>query len=102
METTGTGVATGLARSLAAVLTGRVGAVRGVIHAYFIPVLAVIFGVVLLGEQLTLLELIGLPVAPAGGYLVTLGSVPGVPTLAGSLGRGLQAAHRLRKGTLAS
>ncbi|MDP6821754.1 MAG: DMT family transporter [Dehalococcoidia bacterium] len=69
-------IATGLARSLAALLTGRVGAVRGAVHAYFIPVLAVVFGVVLLGEKLTPLELIGLPITLAGGYLVTLRDSP--------------------------
>ena len=64
-------IATGVARSFAAALAGRVGAVRGSIHTYFIPVLAVMFGVTLHGEQLTPVELAGLPVALAGGYLVT-------------------------------
>jgi drug/metabolite transporter (DMT)-like permease len=64
-------IATGLARSLAVFLTGRVGAVRGAVHAYFIPVLAVVFDILLFGEKLTAIELAGLPVALAGGYLVT-------------------------------
>ncbi|MBT3943363.1 MAG: DMT family transporter [Chloroflexi bacterium] len=64
-------IATGVARSLAATLTGRVGPVRGSIHTYFIPVLAVVLGVALRGEHITPAELIGLPIALAGGYLVT-------------------------------
>lgn len=98
-------VATGLARSLAAFLTGRVGPVRGAVHTYFIPVLAVVFGGLILGEKLTAMELIGLPIAVAGGYLVTRENVPKILNVLGlayALGRGLQAAHRSRKGTLAS
>ena len=98
-------VATGLARSLAAFLTGRVGPVRGAVHTYFIPVLAVVFGGLILGEKLTAMELIGLPIAVAGGYLVTRENVPKVLNVLGlafTIGRGLQAAHRLRKGSLAS
>jgi drug/metabolite transporter (DMT)-like permease len=98
-------IATGFARSFAAVLTGRIGAVRGAVHGYFIPVLAVAFGVLLLGEKVTTIELAGLLIALAGGYLVTRENVPKVPYILGlayKLDRGLQAVHRLRKGFLAS
>lgn len=91
-------IATGVARSLAAVLVGRVGAVRGSIQTYFIPVLAVVFGVAIRGEQLTLFELAGLPVALAGGYLVTRRSAP-VKGLPVALVRGgAEAMRRIHRG----
>jgi len=58
---------TGLAFVLMATLVGRAGAPRGAIAIYFVPIVAVILGVVFLDESIE-------PIAYAGAVLVLLGS----------------------------
>jgi drug/metabolite transporter (DMT)-like permease len=58
---------TGLAIVLMATLAGRVGAPRASIAIYFLPLVAVVLGVVVLGESVA-------PIALAGVALVLVGA----------------------------
>ncbi len=58
---------TGLAFVLMATLVGRVGGPRGAIAIYFVPIVAIILGVVVRGDALE-------PIAVAGAVLVLLGA----------------------------
>lgn len=60
-------LSTGLAFVLMATLVGRVGGPRGAVAIYFVPVVAIALGVVLLGERIA-------PLAAVGTALVLLGA----------------------------
>ncbi len=62
---------TGLALAVMASLVGRVGATRGGVAIYFIPVVAVILGVVFLNESIAPLAILGMVVVLAGAYLAS-------------------------------
>lgn len=64
-------VATGIARTLNTTVLGRTGASRGAIVGYLIPIMAIILGVVFLGESVRLLELLGTGVVLFGAFLVS-------------------------------
>ncbi len=59
---------TGLAFVLMATLVGRVGGPRGSIAIYFVPVVAVLLGVVVLGERVHPLALLGTALVLAGAW----------------------------------
>ena len=61
---------TGVARAMYATILGRVGAPRGSIVAYIIPIVAVILGVTFLDEQVQLIQLAGLALV-LGSVLLT-------------------------------
>lgn len=62
---------TGVALVVMASLVGRVGATRGGVAIYFIPVVAVILGVVFRDESVAPLAVIGMVVVLAGAYLTS-------------------------------
>jgi drug/metabolite transporter (DMT)-like permease len=58
---------TGAAFAMMAILVGRVGAARGSIAVYFVPIVAIALGVIVLNETLE-------PIAVAGGLAVLVGA----------------------------
>lgn len=62
---------TGLAFAAAATLVGRVGAARGSVAIYFVPVVAVVLGVIVLGEQVAPLALAGTGLLLVGAWLTS-------------------------------
>lgn len=62
---------TGLAFVWMTVLAGRVGASRGSITIYFIPVVAIVLGVVFRNETIAVLSLIGTGLVLVGAYLTS-------------------------------
>lgn len=62
---------TGIALAVMTQLVGRVGATRGGVAIYFIPVVAVILGVVFRDDQIALLTIVGMVVVLAGAYLAS-------------------------------
>lgn len=62
---------TGVAYVLMTTLVGRVGAPRGSVAIYFVPVVAIILGVSLLGERVTLSALIGTALVLIGAWLTS-------------------------------
>lgn len=69
---TALGVAgTGIALAVMATLVGRVGATRGGVAIYFIPVVAVILGVVFRDDRIQVLALAGMVLVLVGAYLAS-------------------------------
>lgn len=66
-------VGTGLARSFFATLVGRVGAPRSSMIGYFVPIVAIALGVVVRGESIGVLELLGTAVILVGATLISRG-----------------------------
>lgn len=64
-------VGTGLAFIAAGTLMGRVGATRGSVLAYLIPVVALVLGVVFRDEAVAGIALVGLGLVLAGAFLTT-------------------------------
>lgn len=64
-------IGTGIARSLAATLAGRVGAPRMSTTTYLIPVVAVILGVTFRDESVAPIALVGVVVVLAGAYIAS-------------------------------
>lgn len=64
---------TGFARSFFATLTGRVGAPRSSMVGYLVPVVAIVLGVLVRGESVGTLELLGTGVVLLGAYLISRG-----------------------------
>lgn len=64
-------VGTGIARAMHMTLVGRVGANRGTLAGYSIPVIALILGVVFLDETVQQVQVVGVLLAVAGSYLVS-------------------------------
>ena len=62
---------TGLAFVLMTTLVGRVGAARGSVAIYFVPVVAILLGVALLGERITLSAAIGTALVLLGAWLTS-------------------------------
>jgi len=62
---------TGIGRAMLITFMGRVGAARGSIIAYLVPVMALVLGVVALDETVELLQVGGVAVALMGGWLVS-------------------------------
>jgi len=62
---------TGIAFILASTLFGRVGATRGAVIAYLIPVVALVLGVVFRDESVELLSIFGLALVLAGAALTS-------------------------------
>ena len=54
-------------------LIGRVGAVRAATAGYIIPIIALVLGVVALDEHIEPIQIAGVLVALAGGYLLSRG-----------------------------
>ena len=62
---------TGLARTIFAILNGRIGAPRSALVGYFVPVIAVLLGVVVRGESVGWVELFGTALILAGATLIS-------------------------------
>lgn len=62
---------TGVALAVMTQLVGRVGATRGGIAIYFIPIVAVVLGVVFRDDSITVIAIIGMLVVLAGAYLAS-------------------------------
>ena len=62
---------TGLAYVLMTTLVGRVGAPRGSVSIYFVPVVAILLGVTFLGEDLAPIALAGTALVLAGAWLTS-------------------------------
>ena len=62
---------TGLAYVLMTTLVGRVGAPRGSVSIYFVPVVAILLGVTFLGEDLAPVALMGTALVLAGAWLTS-------------------------------
>jgi drug/metabolite transporter (DMT)-like permease len=65
---------TGLAFVLMATLVGRVGGPRGSVAIYFVPVVAITLGVLLLGEALAPLALAGTALVLVGAWIASRGA----------------------------
>jgi drug/metabolite transporter (DMT)-like permease len=62
---------TGVAFVLMTTLVGRVGGPRGAVATYFIPVVAILLGVLLLGERVAMAALAGTALVVAGAWLTS-------------------------------
>jgi drug/metabolite transporter (DMT)-like permease len=62
---------TGLAFVLMTTLVGRAGGPRGAVATYFIPVVAIALGVVLLGERVAPAALLGTALVLVGAWLTS-------------------------------
>ncbi|HEV2756916.1 MAG TPA: DMT family transporter [Actinomycetota bacterium] len=67
---------TGLAFVLMATLVGRVGGPRGSVAIYFVPVVAMVLGVVVLDETISRSALAGAALVVAGAWLTSRGQTP--------------------------
>ena len=67
---------TGFARVMHMTLVGRVGANRGTLAGYLIPVVALILGVVFLDETVEAIQIAGVALALGGSYLVSRRETP--------------------------
>jgi drug/metabolite transporter (DMT)-like permease len=67
---------TGIALVVMASLVGRVGATRGGVAIYFIPVVAVVLGVALRDDSVATLTIVGMGVVLAGAYLASRKEAP--------------------------
>lgn len=67
---------TGLAFLAFTTLAGRVGAARGSVTIYFVPVVAIVLGVVVRGEPVYALSLLGAALVMLGAYLTSRGAGP--------------------------
>jgi len=64
-------VGTGFARAIHLTLIGRVGPSRGTLAGYFIPVIALVLGVVFLDDTVEVIQIFGVALALSGSYLVS-------------------------------
>lgn len=64
-------VGTGVARATQLALIGRVGASRGSVVAYFVPIVALVLGFLVLEERVELVQVAGVAVTILGAYLVS-------------------------------
>jgi drug/metabolite transporter (DMT)-like permease len=64
-------VGTGIARSMAATLAGRVGAPRMSTTTYLIPVVAIILGVTFRDESVSLIAILGVAIVLLGAYVAS-------------------------------
>lgn len=71
---------TGVALALMATLAGRVGAARGSIAIYLVPIVAILLGAMLLGEDVAPLALAGTGLVILGAWLTSRSQRTAVPT----------------------
>jgi drug/metabolite transporter (DMT)-like permease len=64
-------LSTGLAFAFFTTLAGRVGAARGSVTVYFVPVVAILVGVLLAGESVAVVALVGTALVLLGAYLTS-------------------------------
>jgi drug/metabolite transporter (DMT)-like permease len=64
-------VGTGVARTLHVSLIGRVGASRGSVVGYFLPLVALFLGVVVLDESISAIQVAGMLVVVLGAYILS-------------------------------
>jgi drug/metabolite transporter (DMT)-like permease len=64
-------LSTGLAFAFFTMLAGRVGAARGSVTVYFVPVVAIVLGVLLAGESVAMIALVGTALVLSGAYLTS-------------------------------
>jgi drug/metabolite transporter (DMT)-like permease len=64
-------LSTGVAFAFFTTLAGRVGAARGSVTVYFIPVVAIVLGVVLRGESVAVIALVGTALVLFGAYVTS-------------------------------
>ena len=64
-------VGTGFSRVLSATLVGRVGPQRGSVVAYFVPAVAIVLGVMVRGESIEAVQIIGLGFVLVGAALIS-------------------------------
>jgi drug/metabolite transporter (DMT)-like permease len=62
---------TGAAFALMATLAGRVGGPRASVAIYFLPIVAIVLGVVILSETVAPIALIGVLVVMAGAWIAS-------------------------------
>jgi len=62
---------TGAAFALMATLTGRVGGPRASVAIYFLPIVAIVLGVVILGESVEPIAMVGVLVVMAGAWIAS-------------------------------
>ena len=64
-------LSTGLAFVLMAILVGRVGAPRGAVSIYFVPIVAIVLGVLFLDEKVEPIALVGTALVLAGAWIAS-------------------------------
>jgi drug/metabolite transporter (DMT)-like permease len=64
-------LSTGLAFVLISILVGRVGGTRGSVAIYFVPVVAIALGVLVLGEETVPLALVGTALVVLGAWITS-------------------------------
>ncbi len=64
-------LSTGVAFAFFTTLAGRVGAARGSVTVYFIPVVAIVLGVALAGESVAAVALVGTALVLSGAYVTS-------------------------------
>lgn len=64
-------LSTGVAFVMWATLVGRAGATRGSVVSYLVPVVAIVLGVGVLGEEVVARELVGMALVLLGAWLIT-------------------------------
>ena len=69
-------VGTGIARALVVALIGKVGAPRGTVTAYFVPITALILGIAVLGERVEAIQILGMAISLSGAFLVSRYETP--------------------------
>ncbi|MEX1335472.1 MAG: DMT family transporter, partial [Candidatus Limnocylindrales bacterium] len=62
---------TGAAFALMATLTGRVGGPRASVAIYFLPIVAIVLGVLILGESVEAIAVAGVPLVMAGAWIAS-------------------------------
>jgi drug/metabolite transporter (DMT)-like permease len=67
---------TGVAFVMMTTLVGRAGATRGAVAIYFIPIVAVVLGVAVRGDVVTVLALFGVALVIVGAYLTSRRETP--------------------------
>ena len=70
-------VGTGLAFAAMTSLVGRVGGPRGSVSVYLVPVVAILLGVLILGEHVAPLALVGTALVILGAWLTSRSETPG-------------------------
>jgi drug/metabolite transporter (DMT)-like permease len=70
---------TGVAFVMMATLVGRAGATRGAVAIYFIPIVAVVLGVAVRGDGVTVVALSGVALVIVGAYLTSRRETPASP-----------------------
>ena len=75
---------TGIARTFFAILASRAGAPRASLVSYFVPVVAVVLGVVFRDETVTAIELAGLALILSSAWFVSRAQRESVAVRSGS------------------